>query len=124
MATHNIEQKIELTGAQEYNKSLGDAKRNLSLLRAELRSTAAGFTEATTAKERNRANVESLNKQYQQQQAIVAATEKRVKELEEEYGENSKQVIQMKTKLADAKTEMLKTQKQLKTLDDEYKKLE
>ena len=100
---NDIKQRIVLEGEKEYSAAIKEAKRNLSVLRSELKAETAELGKNATAQEKNAAKVKNLQKQIAEQEKVVKTYENALKEVKEKYGDNEEAIAKWEIKLNDAR---------------------
>jgi len=104
LADNDIKQRIVLTGEKEYSAALKEAKRNLNVLRSELKAETAELGKNATAQQQNEVKLKNLQKQIKEQEKVVKTYEKALEEVRAKYGDNEEAVAKWEIKLNDART--------------------
>ena len=113
-----VRAKLELVGEAQYRAAMADINRQLKETKTALAAAAAEYQNEDAAMRTNAAQVEALNRSLEQQRERYATMEEHLKKVNEVYGENSKQAVELRTKMNNARAEMAKTQTQLRGLTD------
>lgn len=101
---NDIKQRIVLEGEKEYSAAIKEAKRNLSVLKSELKAETAELGKNATAQEKNAVKVKNLKQQIAEQEKVVKTYEDALKEVKEKYGDNEEAIAKWEVKLNDART--------------------
>ena len=123
MATRRIETTIALDGEQAFKKGLAAAAREMRVLESESKALAASFSTSGDAAAAAAAKQRNLQNQVAQQEQIVSALEKAVKDAAKAYGESSAEVDGYAIKLNNARTRLANLQKALTSSDREVEEL-
>ena len=123
MATRRIETTIALDGEQAFKQGLASAAREMRVLESESRALAAGFGSSGDAAAQAAAKQKNLQNQVSQQEQIVSALEKAVKDAAAAYGDSSAEVDGYAIKLNNARTRLANLQKALSNADREVEEL-
>jgi len=114
---NDIKQRIVLEGEKEYSAAIKEAKRNLGVLRSELKAETAELGKNATAQEKNAAKVKNLQKQIAEQEKVVKTYESALKEVKEKYGDNEEAIAKWEVKLNDARTALANMKNSLSDTD-------
>jgi len=114
---NDIKQRIVLEGEKEYSAAIKEAKRNLSVLRSELKAETAELGKNATAQEKNATKVKNLQKQIAEQEKVVKTYEAALKEVKEKYGDNEEAIAKWEVKLNDARTALANMKNSLDDAD-------
>lgn len=123
MATREIKTTIALDGEQQFKKALADASREMRVMESEAKSLSAAYDANGDAASYFASRQQNLRNQIKQQEEIVSALEKAVKDSAETFGESSAQTDGWAIKLNNARTRLSKLQKQLDSADREVEEL-
>lgn len=123
MATRRIDTTIALDGEQAFKQGLASAAREMRVLESESRALAAGFGSSGDAAAQAAAKQKNLQNQVAQQEQIVSALEKAVKDAAAAYGDSSAEVDGYAVKLNNARTRLANLQKALSSADREVEEL-
>lgn len=113
-----IRTKIVLEGEAQYRSAMADINRQLKETKSALSAAAAEYANADAATRTSAAQADALNRSLEQQRERLAMMEEQLKKVEDAYGQNSRQAVELRTKINNARTEMAKTQTQLRGLSD------
>ena len=114
---NDIKQRIVLEGEKEYSAAIKEAKRNLSVLRSELKAETAELGKNATAQEKNATKVKNLQKQIAEQEKVVKTYEAALKEIKEKYGDNEEAIAKWEVKLNYARTALANMKNSLDDAD-------
>lgn len=123
MATRRIDTTIALDGEQAFKQGLASAAREMRVLESESRALAAAFGTSGDAAAAAAAKQKNLQNQVSQQEQIVSALERAVKDAANAYGESSAEVDGYAIKLNNARTRLANLQKALSNADREVEEL-
>lgn len=123
MATRKIETTIALDGEQKFKQALASASREMRVMESEARALSAAYDQNGNAAAFFASRQQNLRNQIQQQEQIVSALEKAVRDSAETYGEASAQTDGWAIKLNNARTRLSKLQKELEATDREAEEL-
>lgn len=123
MATRKIETTIALDGEQAFKQGLASAAREMRVLESESKALAAGFGTSGDAAASAAAKQNNLRNQIAQQEQIVSALERAVKDAAAAYGDSSAEVDGYAVKLNNARTKLANLQKALSNADREVEEL-
>lgn len=113
-----IRTKIVLEGEAQYRSAMADINRQLKETKSALSAAAAEYANADAATRTSAAQADALNRSLEQQRERLAMMEAQLKKVENAYGQNSRQAVELRTKINNARAEMAKTQTQLRGLAD------
>ena len=116
----DIKQRIILEGEKEYSGALKNAKRNLGVLRSELKAETAELGANATAQEKNRVKAKNLQKQIAEQTKIVDTYREALEEVRGKYGDNADAVARYERQLNDARTALANMRNQLEQTGASY----
>lgn len=102
MAAREIKTTLALDGEKQYKASLDDAYRAMRVLGSEMKATSAAFGDSGKSIDALRAKNEVLNRQIEQQKAIMASLQQAVQDSSAAYGENDKRTDAYRIKLNNA----------------------
>lgn len=123
MATRKIETTIALDGEQQFKQALASASREMRVMESEARALSAAYDQNGNATAFFSSRQQNLRNQIQQQEQIVSALEKAVRDSAETYGEASDKTDGWTIKLNNARTRLSKLQKELESTDREAEEL-
>lgn len=123
MATRKIETTIALDGEQQFKQALASASREMRVMESEARALSAAYDQNGDAAAFFASRQQNLRNQIQQQEQIVSALEKAVRDSAETYGEASDKTDGWTIKLNNARTRLSKLQKELEATDREAEEL-
>ena len=123
MAVRTIDTTIKLDGEQSFKHGLAAMSREMRVLESESRALASGFGSTGDAAAQAAAKQKNLQNQVSQQEQIVAALERAVKDSAKAYGEGSAQADGYAVKLNNARTKLANLQKALSNADREVEEL-
>lgn len=102
MPVREIKTTLKLDGEKEFNKEIQKATRNMRVMDADLRAISAEFRATGDAQAYYTQRSETLNTQIRQQENIVEALNRAMKEAVEEYGDASKEADGYRIKISNA----------------------
>lgn len=102
----DIGPKIGIDGEAQYRKEIQDIIQQAKTLDAEMRSVASAFDEDTEAKKRNKAVSQEIQKQIEVQKSKIQLLANMAERSAEATGENSRETLQWKEALANAKAQL------------------
>lgn len=123
MATRKIETTIALDGEQQFKQALAAAAREMRVLESESRALSAAYDDNGSSASAYAARQQNLRSQIQQQEQIVTALERAVRDSAETYGEASSQTDGWSIKLNNARARLSRLQKELESTDREAEEL-
>lgn len=116
----NIGPKIGIDGEKQFREQITHLNTQIKSFGAELKAVSSVMTTEENAMQKNIKAHELLTKQYAASKAEYEAINKAIEKASKEYGENSNQVLKLKTAAANAQTQMNKLQAELSKNNDEY----
>lgn len=104
--------RVKLEGASQYKKDLQNIGQQSKTLKAEMDALTSGFTDATSAQEKQEKATEKLNQQIENQEKYIKTLKDAIEAESQKTGENSTQTLKLKESLAKAETSLngMKTQ--------------
>lgn len=123
MATRKIETTIALDGEQQFKQALASASREMRVMESEARALSAAYDQNGNAASFFTSRQQNLRNQIQQQEQIVSALEKAVRDSADTYGEASAKTDGWAIKLNNARARLSKLQKELESTDREAEEL-
>ena len=119
MATRDIKTRFVLEGEQSYKRAMSDAASAIKVLNSEQRLAKAEFEATGDAQQYAADQARILKEKIEQQKRAVEAAERALKNLAENgIDKNARQTEAWKTKLNNAKTELLLMQTELNSVSD------
>lgn len=118
MSDTTIRTKIVIEGEKQYKAALADINRQLKETKSALSVAAAEYANADSATRTTAQQTEALNQSLEQQRQRLALMEEQLEKVEEAYGKNSREAVEMRTKINNARTEMAKTETQMRGFTD------
>lgn len=106
MATREISATLKLNGEAEFKKQLNDANREMRVLTSELKASQSEFAGQANSLEALTAKYKVLKKQQEQQEEITKKLGQAVEDAAEKFGENSRQVDDLKTQYNNARKKL------------------
>lgn len=113
-----IRTKIVIEGEKQYKAALADINRQLKETKSALSVAAAEYTNADSATRTTAQQTEALNLSLEQQRQRLALMEEQLGKVEDAYGKNSRQAVELRTKINNARVEMAKTETQMRGFTD------
>lgn len=107
---NTIKNTIILEGEKQYKKSMADITNALKESKSAQRAAAAEFKASGEDMRQAAAYSEALADTYSVQSRQLDEMERHLKDVEEKYGTNSREAMQLRTKINNVRTEMAKTQ--------------
>lgn len=112
--------KVQFTAeTKEFNDAISKSNEEISNFRAELKLNATQMKANGTSIDGLEKKHELLEKQLEASQNKIEAISEKIKSSAKYYGENSSEVLKLKTQLANAKTEEEKLQKAIADCNEE-----
>ena len=102
----DIGPKIGIDGEAQYRREIQDIIQQAKTLDAEMREVASAFDEDTEAKKKNKAVSQEIQKQIEVQKNKIQLLAAMAERSAEATGENSRETLQWKEALANAKTQL------------------
>lgn len=118
MSDTTIRTKIVIEGEKQYKAAMADINRQLKETKSALSAAAAEYANADSATRTTAQQTEALNQSLDQQRQRLALMEEQLSKVEDAYGKNSKQAVELRTKINNARTEMAKTETQMRGFTD------
>lgn len=118
MSDTTIRTKIVIEGEKQYKAAMADINRQLKETKSALSAAAAEYANADNATRTTAQQTEALNQSLDQQRQRLALMEEQLGKVEDTYGKNSKQAVELRTKINNARTEMAKTETQMRGFTD------
>ena len=118
MSDTTIRTKIVIEGEKQYKAAMADINRQLKETKSALSAAAAEYANADNATRTTAQQTEALNQSLDQQRQRLALMEEQLGKVEDAYGKNSKQAVELRTKINNARTEMAKTETQMRGFTD------
>lgn len=113
-----IRTKIVIEGEKQYKAALADINRQLKETKSALSVAAAEYANADSATRTTAQQTEALNLSLEQQRQRLALMEEQLGKVEDAYGKNSRQAVELRTKINNARVEMAKTETQMRGFTD------
>lgn len=118
MGDTTIRTKIVIEGEKQYKAALADINRQLKETKSALSVAAAEYANADSATRTTAQQTEALNLSLEQQRQRLALMEEQLGKVEDAYGKNSRQAVELRTKINNARVEMAKTETQMRGFTD------
>lgn len=118
MSDTTIRTKIVIEGEKQYKAALADINRQLKETKSALSVAAAEYANADSATRTTAQQTEVLNLSLEQQRQRLALMEEQLGKVEDAYGKNSRQAVELRTKINNARVEMAKTETQMRGFTD------
>lgn len=118
MSDTTIRTKIVIEGEKQYKAAMADINRQLKETKSALSAAAAEYANADNATRTTAQQTEALNQSLDQQRQRLALMDEQLGKVEDAYGKNSKQAVELRTKINNARTEMAKTETQMRGFTD------
>nr|DAF41114.1 MAG TPA: minor tail protein [Caudoviricetes sp.] len=118
MSDTTIRTKIVIEGEKQYKAALADINRQLKETKSALSVAAAEYANADSATRTTAQQTEALNLSLEQQRQRLALMEEQLDKVEDAYGKNSRQAVELRTKINNARVEMAKTETQMRDFTD------
>lgn len=118
MSDKTIRTKIVIEGEKQYKAALADINRQLKETKSALSVAAAEYANADSATRTTAQQTEALNLSLEQQRQRLALMEEQLGKVEDAYGKNSRQAVELRTKINNARVEMAKTETQMRGFTD------
>ena len=118
MSDTTIRTKIVIEGEKQYKAALADINRQLKETKSALSVAAAEYANADSATRTTAQQTEALNLSLEQQRQRLALMEEQLGKVEDAYGKNSRQAVELRTKINNARVEMAKTETQMRGFTD------
>lgn len=118
MSDTTIRTKIVIEGEKQYKAAMADINRQLRETKSALSAAAAEYANADSATRTTAQQTEALNQSLDQQRQRLALMEEQLEKVEEAYGKNSREAVELRTKINNARAEMAKTETQMRGFTD------
>lgn len=118
MSDTTIRTKIVIEGEKQYKAALADINRQLKETKSALSVAAAEYANEDSATRTTAQQTEALNLSLEQQRQRLALMEEQLGKVEDAYGKNSRQAVELRTKINNARVEMAKTETQMRGFTD------
>lgn len=118
MSDTTIRTKIVIEGEKQYKAAMADINRQLKETKSALSAAAAEYANADSATRTTAQQTEALNQSLDQQRQRLALMEEQLDKVENAYGKNSREAVELRTKINNARTEMAKTEMQMRGFTD------
>lgn len=118
MSDTTIRTKIVIEGEKQYKTAMADINRQLKETKSALSAAAAEYANADSATRTTAQQTDALAQSLDQQRQRLALMEEQLGKVEDAYGKNSKQAVELRTKINNARTEMAKTETQMRGFTD------
>lgn len=116
MADGTIKNRIVIEGEAEYKKALAEINRALKESKSELKAVAAEYAASGNSAKGLTAQIATLEKTHAQQSEQLALMQEHLTKVTAAYGENSREAVDLRTKINNARAEMAKTAGELTQL--------
>ena len=118
MSDTTIRTKIVIEGEKQYKAAMADINRQLRETKSALSAAAAEYANADSTTRTTAQQTEALNQSLDQQRQRLALMEEQLEKVEEAYGKNSREAVELRTKINNARAEMAKTETQMRGFTD------
>ena len=118
MSDTTIRTEIVIEGEKQYKAALADINRQLKETKSALSVAAAEYANADSATRTTAQQTDALNLSLEQQRQRLALMEEQLGKVEDAYGKNSRQAVELRTKINNARVEMAKTETQMRGFTD------
>lgn len=102
----NIGPRIGIDGEKEYRDAIQNIIQQQKTLNSEMKETAAAFDKSAKASEKNKRQMELLNREIENQKNYISQMEGAYDKAVSKYGETSTQALRLKQSISDARTEL------------------
>ena len=116
MAEGTIKNRIVIEGEAEYKKALAEINRALKESKSELKAVAAEYAASGNSAKGLTAQIATLEKTHAQQSEQLQLMQEHLGKVTAAYGENSREAVDLRTKINNARAEMAKTAGELTQL--------
>ena len=116
MAEGTIKNRIVIEGEAEYKKALAEINRALKESKSELKAVAAEYAASGNSAKGLTAQIATLEKTHAQQSEQLQLMQEHLTKVTAAYGENSREAVDLRTKINNARAEMAKTSGELTQL--------
>lgn len=113
MAYNEIGARVKLDGEQQYREQLRQITQLTKTMRAETEAMASGWNKSTTAEQKASQTAAQLRSQIDKQKDAIKRAEENVRIYSEKTGENSRETMQWREALANARKELNRLQGEL-----------
>lgn len=114
MSDTTIRTKIVIEGEKQYKAAMAEINRQLKETKSALSAAAAEYANADGATRTTAQQTEALSQSLDQQRQRLALMEDQLGKVEDAYGKNSREAVELRTKINNARTEMAKTETQMR----------
>lgn len=121
--SNRISTGIELTGEKEYKSAISSIVGDMKVLSSEAKLVTEQYKDNDKSLEALTAQTENYEKQADKQRQKIDVIKDALKNAEEQYGANSKQVKSWTEQLNKAETDLLKTERAINKNNDEISKM-
>lgn len=118
MSDTTIRTKIVIEGEKQYKAAMADINRQLKETKSALFAAAAEYANADGATRTTAQQTEALSQSLDQQRQRLALMEEQLGKVEDAYGKNSREAVELRTKINNARAEMAKTETQMRGFTD------
>lgn len=108
--------EVAIDGEKEYKKSCDEIVKNLKELGSEMKRVSAEFADNSDSLEAMQSKYEILGKELKEQERLIAATTKALKELEDAGQGNSDQAQKLRTELNKTNTYYIQIQRSMEKM--------
>lgn len=115
MADNTIKNKIILEGEAQYKRAMADITRALKENKSAVKAAAAEFDNSADSMQAQYRLGDALERQYNQQSNALDLMCEQLDKVESAYGTNSREAVDLRTKINNMRTETAKTETQLKS---------
>lgn len=123
MPVREIKTTLKLDGEKEFNKEIQEATRNMRVMDADLRAISAEFKASGNAQQYFTQRNETLNNQIRQQEQIVEALNRAVRESAEKYGDAARETDGYRIKLSNATAKLFDMRNEAEKANRELEEL-
>lgn len=123
MPVREIKTTLRLDGEKEFNKEIQEATRNMRVMDADLRAISAEFKASGNAQQYFTQRNETLNSQIRQQEQIVEALNRAVRESAEKYGDAARETDGYRIKLSNATAKLFDMRNEAEKANRELEEL-
>lgn len=123
MPVREIKTTLRLDGEKEFNKEIQEATRNMRVMDADLRAISAEFKASGNAQQYFTQRNETLNNQIRQQEQIVEALNRAVRESAEKYGDAARETDGYRIKLSNATAKLFDMRNEAEKANRELEEL-
>ena len=113
-----IKNKIVIEGEGAYRKALAEINRALRESKSEMKAAAAEYAASGENMAALNEQGDALERMLQEQAQALELMHAQLKKVEAAYGENSREAVELRTKINNMRAETAKTQGELNTLRD------